>query len=289
MDVERLAAQVTQSFEGQPGDVETLATPLRGLRLTRHVRATPMVASLYQPVLCLIVQGRKETTLGSEVVRSGPGDSLVISHDLPVRYRITSARPEQPYLAVLLSIELDLLRGLDAELTDTEPARSIDVGTTDPKLLDALSRYLALATEPVAQKVLAPLLLRELHFRLLLAPHGAMLRQMLRRNSGPSSIARAIALIRDDFKSPFVVPKLARDLGMSPSAFHKHFRAITSTTPLQYQKELRLLEARRLLAVRQASVTEVALEVGYESPNQFSREYARKFGVPPRDDRRNAR
>jgi len=284
MNIEPLAAQVARYFEHLP-DGTDLARPMPGLALSRMPRTTPLVAALYAPVLCVVVRGRKETTLGTELVRSGPGDSLVISHDLPVRFRITQA----PYLAMLLDVDLALLRSLDAELADTDlaGARSMDVDKTDAWLLDGLSRYLALANEPLAAKVLSASLLRELHFRLLTAPHGAMLRRMLRRNSEASCIARALSRLRADFKSPVTVPKLARDVGMSPSAFHKHFKAITATTPLQFQKTLRLLEAKRLLAAASSSVTEVAFEVGYESPTQFSREYARKFGVPPRVARRD--
>ena len=125
---------------------------------------------------------------------------------------------------------------------------------------------------------------REIHYRLLVAPFGGMLRRLIRHDSNASAIARAIGHIRGDIRSPIAIPDLARRVGMSASSFHKHFKTITSTTPLQYQKELRLLEARRLLKTGGASVTTVAYEVGYESPSQFSREYARKFGVPPSHD-----
>jgi AraC-like DNA-binding protein len=129
-----------------------------------------------------------------------------------------------------------------------------------------------------------PLIRKELHFRLLLAPHGAMLRQLVSHDSHASCIARAIERIRESFRAPLAVPELAQAAGMSPSSFHKHFKTITETTPLQYQKDLRLLEARRLLQEGHHSVSETAFEVGYESPTQFSREYARKFGASPRND-----
>ncbi|MBK7400694.1 MAG: helix-turn-helix domain-containing protein [Myxococcales bacterium] len=131
--------------------------------------------------------------------------------------------------------------------------------------------------------MLGPLVLKEIHYRLLVAPFGGMLRRLLRHDSQASAIARAIGHIRGDIRSPLAIPELARRVGMSTSSFHQHFKTITSTTPLQYQKELRLLEARRLLAGG-ASVTATAFEIGYESPSQFSREYARKFGVPPSQD-----
>jgi AraC-like DNA-binding protein len=143
---------------------------------------------------------------------------------------------------------------------------------------------LALADSPSDVKVLAPLVSKEIHYRLLVAPFGGMLRRLIRHDSNESAIARAIGYIRDDIRSAIVIPELARRVGMSASSFHKHFKTITKTTPLQYQKELRLLEARRLLRMGGASVTATAFDVGYESPTQFSREYARKFGVPPSRD-----
>lgn len=163
-------------------------------------------------------------------------------------------------------------------------ARAAETHRADPGLLDALRRYLALADCPADSKVLGPLTSKEIHFRLLMAPFGAMLRRLLRRDSNASAIARAIGHIRGNISAPVAIPELARQVGMSPSAFHKHFKTITSTTPLQYQKELRLLEARRLLRTAGASVTAAAFDVGYESPSQFSREYARKFGIPPSHD-----
>jgi AraC-like DNA-binding protein len=132
--------------------------------------------------------------------------------------------------------------------------------------------------------VLGPLIWKEIHYRVLMAPFGGMLRSLIRHDSNASAIARAIGHIREDLRSPIAIPNLARQVGMSASSFHKNFKTITSTTPLQYQKELRLLEARRLLKTGSASVTAAAFEVGYESSSQFSREYARKFGVPPSQD-----
>ncbi|MDC0714163.1 AraC family transcriptional regulator [Stigmatella sp. ncwal1] len=126
--------------------------------------------------------------------------------------------------------------------------------------------------------------MKEIHYRLLIAPFGGMLRSLIRNDSHASAIARAIAHIRRDFRSSIAIPELARRVGMSTSSFHKHFRTVTSSTPLQYQKDLRLLAARRLLMTAEASVSDAAYEVGYQSPNQFSREYARKFGVQPRKD-----
>jgi transcriptional regulator GlxA family with amidase domain len=201
-----------------------------------------------------------------------------------VRSRITKA----PYLALVLVVDIAGIRKLYDEV-----AESVDEGVrpraavthrADPGLVDALLRYLALADSPADAKVLAPLVSKEIHYRLLIAPFGGMLRSLLRYDSNASAINRAIGHIRSDLRSPLAIPELAQRVGMSASSFHKHFKAITSTTPLQYQKELRLLEARRLLRTNGASVTAVAYDTGYESPSQFSREYTRKFGVAPSRD-----
>ena len=218
----------------------------------------------------------------------GPGECLLVSHDLPVCSRVTTA----PYLALVLEVDVATIRKLYDEVAesalDSERARAAVTHRADPGLLDALRRYLALADSPADAKVLGPLISKEIHYRLLVAPFGGMLRRLIRHDSNASAIARAIGHIRGDIRSPIAIPDLARRVGMSASSFHKHFKTITSTTPLQYQKELRLLEARRLLKTGGASVTTVAYEVGYESTSQFSREYARKFGVPPSQDMASA-
>jgi AraC-like DNA-binding protein len=252
--------------------------------LLRQDTPSAFEASLYDPVLCLILQGSKQVSIGGETLSFGPGECLLVSHDLPVRSRITSA----PYLALVLQIDAATIRKLWDEVAepvlDRERPRAAVTHRADSGLLDALGRYLALAGSPSDAKVLGPLITQEIHYRLLVAPFGGMLRRLNRHGSNASAIARAIGHIRGDIRSSIAIPDLARRVGMSASSFHKHFKTITSTTPLQYQKELRLLEARRLLRTGGAPVTTVAYEVGYESTSQFSREYARKFGVPPSHD-----
>jgi AraC-like DNA-binding protein len=261
------------------------AAPLMaGLQLFRRDVPSSFEASLYQPVLCLILRGKKQLSLGEQTLSFGPGECLLVSHDLPVRSRITKA----PYLSLVLEVDVATIRGLYEEVTefslDSEHARAAATHRADPGLLDALRRYLALADSPADAKVLGPLTSKEIHYRLLMAPFGAMLRSLIRHDSDASAITRAIGQIRGDIRSPLAIPELARRVGMSVSSFHKHFKAITATTPLQYQKELRLLEARQLLKTGGATVTAAAYDVGYESSSQFSREYARKFGVPPSHD-----
>ena len=262
-----------------------MVSPVDGLLLLRYVKPTELEATLYEPVVCLILQGRKMTALGAHSLEFGAGESLIVSHDLPVVARVTEASESEPYLAMIFQLDLGTIRSLYAEIDDIDPEEdpisSLQVHPTEEAILGALARYLALAETPLERKILGPAYQREISFRLLMAPHGSMLRRLLRLDSHASKIARAIAWIRLHYKESVVVPELAKHAGMSVSSFHQHFKEITGSSPLQYQKTLRLLEAQRLLTVGEQSVAETALEVGYESPTQFSREYARMFGVPP--------
>lgn len=278
--VEQALRRVAPSQRGQPRVTE----PMRGLRLLQQHSASSSEPGMYEPVLCLILQGRKQVSIGDRTLSFGPGECLLVSHDLPVRSSITKV----PYLAMVFEVDIAAVRKLYDDVADSAldstHARAAETHRASPALLDALCRYLALADSPTDANVLGPLTSREIHYRLLMAPFGGMLRLLIRHDSNASAIARAIGHIRSELRSPITIPDLARRVGMSASSFYKHFQRTTSTTPLQYQKELRLLEARRLLRTGGASVTNAAFEVGYESPSQFSREYARKFGVPPSQD-----
>lgn len=260
-----------------------LVNPRRGLFLLRQYERTAFEANIYDPMLCLILQGCKEMSFGEHDFRLRAGQCALVSHDLPIVSRVREA----PYLVLLLDVEVEILRSLYEDIGEfgspgTE-ARSLAVHRADRRLLDALGRYLALAESEIDARVLGTMLLKEVHYRLVTSELGHMLRSLIRHDSHASAITRAIALLRKGFRSPVLVEDLARAVGMSVSAFHKHFKAVTSSSPLQYQKTLRLLEARRML-VSGTSVTTAAFDVGYESPSQFSREYTRKFGHPPSQD-----
>ncbi len=284
MHFEELADEVSRRVRTGENGGHPTTQPMDGLLLLRQESPSPLEASLYEPVLCLVLQGRKEVSIAERTLSLNPGECLLVSHDLPVRSRVTKA----PYLALVLVVDVATVRELREQVSDADlaegTARAAQTHRADPGLLDALRRYLALADSPADAKVLGPLTAREIHYRLLTTPSGGMLRSLTRPDSNASAIAHAIGHIRGDIRSPIAVPELARRVGMSVSSFHKHFKTITSTTPLQYQKELRLLEARRLLRTGGASVTLAAFDVGYESPSQFSREYTRKFGVSPSRD-----
>jgi AraC-like DNA-binding protein len=284
-----LARSTRNHTAGATDDGEIVSTSIGSLTLMRAGRPTPIEATCYEPVICLILQGSNEIELGPHRVRAGRGQSIVVSHELPIRTRIVEASQAQPYLVAVVKLDIGILRSLTDEVEDGAPAGTdhvaLDVSTAGLDVVDALRRLVALVDTPRDAVVLAPLVLRELHYRLLQAEHSAMLRQLLRRDSHASRIARAIAKIRDDLAEPLSVSELARVATMSASTFHQHFKEVTATTPLQYQKSLRLLEARRRIRDEGRSVTEAAFDVGYQSSTQFSREYARTFGVAPREDR----
>ena len=288
MLLEGLLEEASRHAPAAENGWQNATRPLHGLVLFRQESPSPLEVSLYEPVLCLILQGRKQVSIGEQTFSFGPGECLLVSHDMPVTSKITKA----PYMALILAVDVATVRRLYDEVAESalesESARAAATHRADAGLLDALRRYLALADSASDAKVLGPLIAKEIHYRLLMAPFGGMLRSLIRHDSDASAIARAIGHIRGDIRSPVAIPELARRVGMSVSSFHKHFKAITSTTPLQYQKELRLLEAQRLIRTGGSSVTEAAFDVGYESPSQFSREYARKFGVPPSHDAVNA-
>lgn len=284
-----LAARVLRFADDRSAAETPIETGVDGLTVMRARTPTMHEPLLYGPLLCLVLQGRKETYLGSERVSFGAGEAVVVSLEIPTRARVVEASRERPYLALALRIDLELVREIvteagAAELAE-ERARAIASGEADAALVAAMGRLLDLADRPLEQRMLLPLHRREVHFRILLATTGGMLRRLARPDSHASRIARTLARLGREFAHPLRITDLADAAGMSPSSFHAHFKAITATTPLQYLKDLRLLEARRQLVAGSGSVSRVAFAVGYESPTQFSREYSRKFGVPPRADR----
>lgn len=243
-------------------------------------------AVVYNPVICLILQGRKEMNVGNRYVSLAEGDALLVSHDLPVTSKITEASSETPYRALIFSLDLGILRSLYEQVgeavSDEHSATSLSASTADPAWIAPMVRYLELMDAQLDAQVLGPMILKEIHFRLLLSPIGAMLRKLLSVDSHASRISRSIQHIRTNFRKPLVVAELAQVARMSQSSFHEHFKSVTGTTPLQYQKDLRMIEARALLSRGVPSVSVVGFEVGYESPTHFSRDYSRKFGCSPK-------
>jgi AraC-like DNA-binding protein len=223
-----------------------------------------------------------------------PGDALIVSHVLPVVSQITQASPKEPYLALVLYLDLSLMRDLFClgrtfdtkslgQLAEMPVAhvRSLSVAPAETAWLAPLMRYLQMTNSPMDAQVLGPTTLRELYYRLLHSQLGAMLRSLLNEDSHASRIAKAIAQLRAGYRLRLRTAELAKTAAISASSFHEHFKAVTGTTPLQYQKDLRLIESHALLMAMKHTVSEAAYAVGYESPNQFSRDYSRKYGVAP--------
>lgn len=288
METDRLVADICDFIDRRAPGADAAMTGIPGFGVFRSHAPTSIDGQIYQPVVCLILQGRKEAYIGDRHLVFGAGQSLIASHDMPVMARITQASRHKPYIAMVMELDLGIIRSLYEEVGETDlqsvNARALDTGETSNDLVQAMARLFALSEREVEARVMAPLIRREVHFRLLLASHGGMLRQFLRRESHANRIAKAIARIRKDFSSNLSVGELAGIAGMSASSFHEHFKALTATSPLQFQKDLRLIEARRLLREGGCSVSRAAFDVGYESPTQFSREYSRKFGASPRND-----
>lgn len=278
-------ARLIERFTGHDGIHPTDITELTLFRLTAR---SELVATLYEPSLCLIAQGSKEVHLADEVHRYDPAHFLLVSVDLPVAGCVTIASPQEPYLALRLALDPGVVGELvaDGAHTDAEapPSRGLAVSPMEPPLLDAVARLVGLLDAPRDVGPLAPLVLREITYRLLTGPQGARLRQIVAAGAPAQRIARAIRWLMDHFAQPLRVESLARHVRMSPSAFHHHFKTVTALSPLQYQKRLRLQEARRLMLGDGLDAAAAAYRVGYESPSQFSREYRRLFGAPPRAD-----
>jgi AraC-like DNA-binding protein len=248
------------------------------------------VSGVYHPMMALILSGAKEIAIGDRRLRYDPASYFIATVELPASGCVKLDQPKEQYLAVSLDLDSDRLASVlseaDVPSPTAEPAFAVNPVT--PELLDAWLRLLRLLDAPQDIAVLAPLCEREILYRLLQGPQGAIVRQIARADSRLSQVRRAIALIRDQFDRPLRVEALAEEAGMSPASFHRHFRTATAMSPLQYQKSLRLQEARRLILAGR-DVAAAGFAVGYESASQFSREYARLFGSPPSRDAKSTK
>lgn len=244
--------------------------------------------AVYEPMVNLILQGSKSMTVGDSTLEYDPATYFVMSVGLPAAGVVRPAATGEPYLAVALLLDPQILASLLGDLPEAAPASKppagFSVAAVTPELMDAWVRMLRLMTRPGEIPALAPVYEREILYRVLQGPHGGMLREIATPDTAMARVSLAIEWIRRNFAQPLRVETLADKASMSASAFHRHFKAVTSLSPLQYQKRVRLLQARTLLISKGASVTAAAYDVGYESPTQFSREYAREFGLSPARD-----
>jgi AraC-like DNA-binding protein len=281
-----LLAQLVSAVERRTTTDGILETAVPGLALYRASLISEHDATIYEPCLCIIAQGAKEIIVGGEAFRYDPLHSLLVSVDLPATSRVIEASSERPCLAVRIALDLAVVGDLLADNTPTDlplsSERGLATGPVDPPLLDAVVRLVRLVDSPQDIKALAPLIEREIVYRVLTGPQGARLRQIAATGGPAYRIASAIRWLKEHYADPLRIESLARRVRMSPSAFHLHFRGVTAMSPLQFQKQLRLQEARRLMVGKGLDATRAAFRVGYESASQFSREYRRMFGAPPR-------
>lgn len=263
-------------------------TPVPGLTILRETAPTALAYAIWAPLVALVLQGSKRVSMGGRTFDFGAGQSLLIAADVPTVSQITQATAVTPYLSLVIDLDLALIEMLVAEM-GTAPfaaGSTIRIDPTDADVEDAALRLLRLLDRPGCLPVLQGQLLRELHFWLLSGRLGGAIRSLGIADSHAQRIARAVAAIRSDYAKTLRVEQLAEAAGMSPSSFHEHFRISTTLTPLQFQKQLRLIEARRMLLADGARISEAAYAVGYESVPQFTREYGRLFGMPPARDLR---
>jgi AraC-like DNA-binding protein len=266
------------------------ATALARVHLIRSSKPTEPIHVLHQPAVCWVAQGRKQAMLGAEVYEYEPLQFLIIRAELPITGQIVEASPERPYLCLRLDLDPATIA---AVIQDAEPAaavadsvaRAVGVSSASPALIDAVARLAGLLDgSETDRRMLAPLAEREIIYRLLQSDQGERLRQIAFADSKLSRINRAIAWIKANYQRALRVEEMAALANMSPSSFHEHFRTVTSMSPLQYLKQIRLQEARALMLAQALDAATAGFNVGYESPSQFSREYARRFGLPPKRD-----
>lgn len=282
-DTAEMAQIITRHAQAQ--GMEQSAIP--GLWLIRADMPSVPVPTVYDPSLCIIVQGAKTVAIGGRSLYYDASRYLIASLDLALIGHVVSATPDQPYLCCKIDLDpavmAELITAEGSALPPGDPP-ALAVHPSDPSLLEAACRLLRLLDTPRAIPTLAPLIQREILYRLLTGPHAAMLRHAASGDSHLGQISRAIAWIRDHVPDQLRIADVARAARMSVSSLHQHFKTITGLTPLQFQKQLRLHEARRLMIAAGMSAGSAGFAVGYDSPSQFSREYRRLYGAPPKAD-----
>jgi len=283
----RLSSELVHRFVRHARADGAHPTAISGLTLLRASSPSQSLPSLYEPSLCIVVQGRKRLVLEGEIFVYDPLNYLVVSVPLAARSHIIDATPWLPYLCLRLGLDTGLISELVLQLsgfTGTSPRtdRGVFLARTSGPLLDALTRLIRLLDQPGDAAVLAPLIVKEIHYRVLTGELGNRLRDLCAIDSHAQRIARVIKLLKSSYTSVPSVEQMAATAHMSVSALHHRFKQVTAMSPVQFQKQLRLHEARRLMLGEGVDAAVAAHRVGYESPSQFSREYRRLFGAPPR-------
>ncbi|EPG8759029.1 MULTISPECIES: AraC family transcriptional regulator [Raoultella] len=282
--------EIREKIRAYTGRRENILCPFPGMSVVELHRPMPPCACLYQPSVSLIIQGEKRVSLGEKTYAYNESHFLLTAVNLPTVAEVMQASAEQPFISLLLQLDLSLARevmidmkqyGNEAEYSD----EGMSLGPADGPLLDALLRYLNANEHPQDKGYMGNLIQREILYRILTSPAGRTLRETVLTGSSGQRISVALDWLRDNYAQPLKVEALARIAGMGVSTLHHHFRRMTNMSPLQYQKQLRLLEARRLLLSQDADASTAAISVGYESVSQFHREYKRQFGITPIGDK----
>ena len=262
----------------------------KGLFLSRSSAPRAPVFGVVPPALCVIAQGRKEMLLGENRYEYDPYNYLIACLELPVEMRVIEASRERPYLGLRLNLDPAIVGsvlvevGLSPQTQKPSDTQAIDVSALDATLLDAIVRLVRLLDSPAEARLMLPLVTREIVYRLLVGAQGERLRRMTMWGGHTHRIAQAVEKICREFSQPLRVEELARGIGMSVSGFHQHFKSVTAMSPLQFQKQLRLREARRLLLSEHSDAATAGYQVGYEDASHFNRDYKRLFGEPPMRD-----
>ncbi|MCX5493955.1 AraC family transcriptional regulator [Kaistia dalseonensis] len=280
---QNLLETVRRFAEANANGTSIIQTPIPCLTIIRETAPTALQYAINQPLVAMVLQGSKRVTMGSKTFDFGAGDSLLITAHVPTVSQITQASLAAPYLALVIDMDLAMIESLVVEIgfSPFVAGAPVRVDPTETEVTDSALRLMRLLDRPASVPILQTALTRELHFWLLSGRHGGAIRALGIVDSHAQRITRAVSLIREDFARPLRVDHLAQVARMSVSSFHEHFRAITSLSPLQFQKQLRLIEARRLMLAEGQMISNAAYAVGYESVSQFTREYSRMFGSPP--------
>src|SRR5687768_14643475 len=284
-DREELAERLARAM---PRD--GLVDPQPGVNLARFSHPTQLHHGFLEPCFCVIAQGAKTLTLGEDVFRYDPAHYMIATVGVPMTAQVVEASPDRPYLSLRLELEPAIVASVMVESGLAQPrgiggrARAIDVSPLDADLLDAAVRLVRLIGRPEEYRALAPLVVREIVYRLLTGAQAGRMRHLATDGGLAHRMVRAVARLRENFDKPLRIERMAKELGMSASGFHAHFKAVTAMSPLQFQKQLRLQEARRLMLGENLDASEAGYRVGYEDPAYFSRDYKRHFGEAPMRD-----
>jgi AraC-like DNA-binding protein len=280
---EALLDAVRRYTEANADSYGIARTPIPGMTMVRTLRTGELEYGIQRPLICLVVQGTKQVTMGGRTLSFNAGASMLITADVPTVSQITKASRIAPYLSFALYLDPALIADLSIEMktVPVDDGAPLLFQPTDEEVADTALRMVRLLDRPASVPVLQRQLIREMHYWLIAGRHGSAIRHLGFPDSQARRIARAVEVIRSEYTAVLKIERLASIAGMSPSTFHHHFRAVTSLSPLQFQKQLRLTEARRMMLADGVPPSNSAYAVGYESVSQFTREYRRLFGLPP--------